>query len=394
MNLVLLDTPQARNALSPFADTRVLAKLRIGIHTIEEKWERYFQTTASWLTAPHLSEKFPCAETEKSLCINSTICPDEALIAAIKQLEPHQQLVQEDEFIAAYCTPEELYTLQKDPQQLTFEKKFFNAPLTQVQNKWDIFLLNAQELRKDFAWICQQKLTQSITDPNTVSYNSPDIFIEPGVAIKAAILNAEEGPIYLGKDVTIHEGAVIKGPVAICEGAQVSSNAIISNATTIGPYSKVGGEVSNTIILGYSNKAHEGFMGNSVIGEWCNLGAGSVTSNLRSDYGPVKIWNKNQGDFEKTALQFCGLFMGDHSKCGINTMFNAGTIVGVNTNLFGAGFFEKYIPSFTWGSPGQLTKRYLLDKALATAEKMTSRRQVQFTEQDKKILTHTFTTTD
>ncbi|MEM9416818.1 MAG: putative sugar nucleotidyl transferase [Bacteroidota bacterium] len=395
MNIVLFDTPQARKALRPFSYTRALAQLRVGIGTIAEKWQHHLQAPCSFLTAPYLSEKFPCVAAPANWCIDSTICPDEALVAAIKRLEINQQLVKDGILIAACCDQATLQALPTHNfQHPALKTKAYERPLTQLNNNWDIFLLNAQELNKDFAWMSQGRSTQRMSDPHTITYNEAAIFLEEGVTTKAALLNAEAGPIYLGKNAQIREGAVIRGPVAIGEAAQISAHAVISNATTVGPYAKVGGEVSNSVIIGYSNKAHAGFMGHSVIGEWCNLGAGTTTSNLRNDYGPVKVGDAQQEAVATTDLQFCGVFMGDHSKCGIHTMFNAGTVVGVSSNLFGAGYFDKFIPSFAWGEPGEPLQTYRLEKALETAEKMTSRRQVPFTEQDKKILSHIFLTTD
>ena len=394
MNVVLFDTSQARKSLRPFSYTRALATIRIGICTIEQKWKHYLQADCSWLTAPYLRAKFPCVEAQENLCINSTICPDEVLVEVIKHLEINQQLVKDDTLIATCCDRAVLQALQDndfDPSSL--KSKEFEGNCTQIQNNWDIFLLNEQELRKDLQWTCAGKASQAISDQHTITYNEADIFLEEGAATKAAILNAEAGPIYLGKNTSVQEGAVIRGPVAICEEAQISAGARISHATTIGPYAKVGGEVSNTVILGYSNKAHDGFMGNSVIGEWCNLGAGTTTSNLRNDYGKIKAWDEHREEFDSTNVQFCGLLMGDHSRCGINTMFNAGTVVGVSTHLFGVGYFDKVIPSFTWGMPGAHAQTYLLDKALEAAERMTRRRMVHLTEQDKKILSHVFMAT-
>jgi UDP-N-acetylglucosamine diphosphorylase/glucosamine-1-phosphate N-acetyltransferase len=394
VNIVLFDTLQARELLKPFSYTRALAKLRIGIGTIEEKWKHYLQGEYSFLTAPYLSTKFPCIEAQENLCINSTVCPDEVLLEAIKRLKPNQKLVKDGFLIAVLCDRAVLQKLPNDYFEAPSLKSIvFEGPLTQIKNNWDIFLFNATELRKDFQWLCRERTTQPIQDRHTIVYNEEAIFIERGVSTRAAILNAESGPIYIGRNATVQEGAIIKGPVAICEEVQISAGARISNATTIGPYARAGGEINNSVMLGYSNKAHDGFMGNSVIGEWCNLGAGTNTSNLRNDYGKVKAWDERSKKFDTTDLQFCGLFMGDHSKCAINTMFNAGTMVGVSSNLFGVGFFDKVIPSFTRDMPGTRMQTYLLDKALEAAERMTMRRLVQLTKQDKEILTHIFLAT-
>jgi|688.fasta_scaffold198372_2 UDP-N-acetylglucosamine diphosphorylase/glucosamine-1-phosphate N-acetyltransferase len=394
MNIVLFDTLQARELLKPFSYTRALAKIRIGIVTIEEKWKRYLTGDYSFLTAPYLSDKFPCVEAQENLCINSTVCPDQVLVEAIKSLKANQKLVKGNILIATRCGRGLFQDLQRDDFDTPDLKSIpFEGTLTQITNNWDIFLLNEQELRKDFQWICEGRTTQPIQDQHTIIYNEQSIFLEEGVSVKAAILNAASGPIYIGSNATIQEGSVIRGPAVICEAVQINSGARITNATTIGPYSKVGGEVSNSVILGYSNKAHDGFMGNSVIGEWCNLGAGANTSNLKNDYGKVKIWDERREEFDTTDLQFCGLFMGDHTTCAINTMFNTGTIVGISSNLFGVGFFDKVIPSFTWGMPDNRIKTYRLDKALEAAECMSMRRLMPLTKQDKEILAHVFLTT-
>ncbi|MHA7877948.1 MAG: putative sugar nucleotidyl transferase [Bacteroidota bacterium] len=394
MNIVLFDTSQSRRLLKPFSYTRALAKIRMGIGTIEEKWKHYLKGDYSFLTTSYLRNKFPCVEAQENLCINSTVCPDQVLVEAIRNLKHHQKLVKDDVLIATLCDRSVLQDFQNDdfsaPQ---LQSVSFEPPLTQIRNNWDIFLINEQEIRKDFKRMCQSRTTQRIQDQHTIVYNEADIFLEEGVSIKAAILNAESGPIYIGNNAVIQEGAIIKGPVAICEGAQISAGARISNKTTIGPYAKAGGDVSSSVILGYSNKAHHGFMGNSVIGEWCNLGAGTSTSNLRNDYANIKIWDEQRDAFETTEIQFCGLFMGDHSKCAIGTTFDAGTIVGISTNLVGTGLFNKVIPSFTWGMPSSRIQTYQLEKALEAAERMMQRRMVQLTEIDKKVLAHIFLAT-
>jgi UDP-N-acetylglucosamine diphosphorylase/glucosamine-1-phosphate N-acetyltransferase len=394
MNIVLFDTPQARTALRPFSYMRALAKIRVGIHTIEEKWQYYLQGHYSFLTVPYLGHKFPCVEAQENLCINGTICPDPILVEAILNLKSNQQLVQDGVLIATLCDKEVLQHLQNDNLDTPRVKSVpFEGQYTRVKNSWDIFRINEQEIRKDFTLICEGRTTKHIQDPHTLIYNAQSIFLEGGVSTKAAILNAESGPIYIGSNAIIQEGAIIRGPVAICEEVQIEAGARISNGTTIGPYSKAGGEVNNSVILGYSNKAHDGFMGNSVIGEWCNLGAGTNTSNLRNDYGKIKTWDEHREEFYTTNMQFCGLLMGDHSKCAINTMFDAGTVVGTSTNLFGAGFLDKVIPAFTWGMPNKRIHTYRLNKALEAAERMTVRRAVQLTEQDRKILAHIFLAT-
>ncbi len=395
MNVVLLDTLSAIQALRPFSYTRPLSLLRVGIRTLEEKWKHYLgDSSYSYWTSAHLREKFPCRVLDINLCINSTICADDVVVEAIRQLEDNQQLIQEDTFIAARCDRRVLEGIQHHYfSQKALKSREFEGQLTRVVNKWDLFLLAEQELLKDFQQMTCGVASQPIQDPHTIVYQKHNVFVSPGATIKAAILNAEEGPIYIGPRATIHERAVIKGPVAICQQAHVQPGACLRQATVVGPFTKVGGEVVNTVFLGYSNKAHEGFVGNSVIGNWCNLGAGTQASNLRNDYANVKVWDVYRKEFVKTPLQFCGLFMGDYSKCGINTSFSAGTTVGVNANLFGVEIPYKNIPSFTWGTPSPEVKTYVLEKALLAAERMMLRRMVTLEREDRAILAEVFSLT-
>mmetsp|Transcript_16846 Transcript_16846/g.38838 ORF Transcript_16846/g.38838 Transcript_16846/m.38838 type:complete len:403 (-) Transcript_16846:6898-8106(-) len=391
MNIILLDTLQASKALRPFSYTRALAKMRVGIRTIEEKWKYYLQGEYSFLTASYLRHKFPCIKAKYNLCVNSTILPNEVLIEAIRRLENNQKLVKEGVLIATLCDQTVLQDFLNEKFDTPSLKEIsFQGSFTQIRYNWDLFLLNEEEIRKDFRQVCEGRSTQPIQDQYTITYHKKSIFLEEGVTTKSAILNAESGPIYIGRNVNIQERAVIKGPVAICEEAQISVGARINNATTIGPFAKAGGEISNSVIWGYSNKKHDGFMGNSVIGEWCNLGAGTNTSNLRNDYDYIKTWNEYGEVQDNTGLQFCGIFIGDYSRCAVNTIFNAGTTVGVSSNLFGTECFNKTIPSFTWSMPGTHMQTYLLDRALEAAERIKRRRMVPFTKQDEEILSHIF----
>jgi UDP-N-acetylglucosamine diphosphorylase/glucosamine-1-phosphate N-acetyltransferase len=387
VNIILFDLPQSRLALRPFTDTRPLAKIRVGITTLEEKWKVHLPGNYSYLTASYLQAKFPHTIQPLNYYINSAIFPTQELIAAIEKLELREGLVQGALLLA--------FVSDKPANNTDYNNNFKNTPLrsisfegkiTQLQNKWDIFSYNAQYLQADFQHIQSTHSSQSIQDPYTKVYNESAIYIAEGASIKAAILNAEAGPIYIGYQAVIEEGAIIKGPVAICEGAQVKAGGVIQNATTIGPYAKVGGEVTNSVIFGYSNKAHQGFLGNSVIGEWCNLGAGTNTSNLKNNYSTIQLWDYISEQMVNTPLQFCGLFMGDYSKCGINTMFNAGTVVGVSANLFGAGYHHKYIPSFTHGGIEDQHTMYKFEKAIESAQLMMQRRHRSFTQQEQFML--------
>lgn len=385
MNLILFDDPSIRQDLSPFTLTRPVAEIRVGILTITEKWEKRLNTRASFHTVDYLVEKYKVKSTDDNLLVNGAVCPDDNLVKVINALKKEEALSKNGILIAAQ----------------TKSTSFDNVKVTEYKNEitlidqvWKIFQFNATEIKNDFTLITLGRKSKLLNDPHTKIYGEvgKDIFIEEGASIKAAVLNAENGPIYIGKDAQIQEGALIRGPFALCEGSHVNMGAKIRGDSTVGPFSKVGGEISNAVIFGFSNKGHDGFLGNSVIGEWCNLGADTNTSNLKNNYENVKIWNYKKGGFKDTGLQFCGLIMGDHSKCGINTMFNTGTVVGVGCNIFGDGFPRTFIPSFTWGGAAGFST-FQLNKMLDTAEKVFERRGKKLENVDKKILQHLFETT-
>ncbi len=377
MNIVLFDD-QIVQHLQPLSLTRPAALMRCGILTIAEKWQLHCSAAISYLTSDYLQAKFPANLSHDNVFINGRLLPDESVLNAVNQLKVGQMLKQNDS-ILAYRSAH----FQDEPLELI---SFEGAIL--IQRIHNIFTLNHQQIDLDFNLLTKGKTSAKLSSTNTVFGQYP-IFVEEGVKAEAAIFNSSEGPIYLGKNSEVMEGAMIRGPFALCEGAGVKMGAKIYTGTTIGPHSKVGGEVSNSVIFGYSNKGHDGFLGNSVLGEWCNLGADSNNSNLKNNYEEVKLWNYATGNFERTGLQFCGLFMGDHSKCGINTMFNTGTVVGVSANIFGSGFPRNFVPSFSWGG-SQGFETYMPKKAFQTAEKVMERRHVQLLEEDKQILQHIF----
>lgn len=385
MNYILYDG-SVRNNLLPFTFTRPVADIRIGILTIREKWEKYLGTTTTTVTEEYLSEKFPMVEMAENVMINASFCPNEVLVEMIQFLQPNQAIVKNDEIIAFYTTDEQEEVVFEAYDLLEIEEDCL-----QVEHTWDIFQKNDQAIRDDFELLTQDRKSQPI--PSTVNVlGAENIFIEEGAVLNFCTLNATTGPIYIGKDAEIMEGSVIRGPFALCDHAQVKLATKIYGATTVGPHSRVGGEVNNSVLFAYSNKGHDGFLGNAVLGEWCNIGADSNNSNLKNNYESVKLWNYESERFENTGLQFCGLMMGDHSKCGINTMFNTGTVVGVAANIFGAGFPRNYIPNFTWGG-AQGTQAYLPVKAFETAKIVMSRRNIDFTDLDEDILTHIFNET-
>jgi UDP-N-acetylglucosamine diphosphorylase/glucosamine-1-phosphate N-acetyltransferase len=382
MNLVFFDDQTWKN-LHPITLTRPVADVRIGILKISEKWRYFFNEKVFYHTENYLSKKFlpPADFHESSICINGSVIPTIELVEEIKKLNPGEKLIY-NEILVAY-SPNKNH-IDKD-NLVVYSERRFTQNLIVLRNLWDIFSLNEAALKLDFNLITIGRFSQEL--PASNKYIKPEnIFIEEGVKVECCILNATEGPIYLGKNSEIMEGSVIRGPFALCEGAVVKLATKVYGATTVGPESRIGGEVNNSVIQGYSNKGHDGFLGNSVIGEWCNLGADTNNSNLKNNYGNVDIWNYTQEKYIDTGLQFCGLFMGDHSKCGINTMFNTGTVVGVSANIFGAGFPEKFIPSFSWGGPQNPFEKFKLEKAVELAEIVMNRRKIEITNEEKEIL--------
>lgn len=381
MNYILFDGA-VRNQLLPFTFTRPVADIRIGILTIREKWEKFLNTTTSTITEDYLSEKWPMVEMDENVMINAAFLPTVELIEQIKNLQPGEAIFHEEDVVAFHAYEEQ------DVEFDSCTPVEMEGKAMIVEHTWDIFRLNAEVIADDFELITEGRKGQKLSSTNRV-IAPENIFIEEGAKVECAIINASEGPVYIGADAEVMEGSIIRGPFALCEHATIKMGAKIYGATTVGPYSKVGGEVSNSVIFGYSNKGHDGFLGNSVLGEWCNLGADTNTSNLKNNYAEVRLWDYGSEKFAPTGLQFCGLMMGDHSKCGINTMFNTGTVVGVSANIFGAGFPRNFIPSFSWGGSGGTTT-YKTTKAFEVAEKVMARRHIEFSEQDKAILDQVF----
>jgi UDP-N-acetylglucosamine diphosphorylase/glucosamine-1-phosphate N-acetyltransferase len=382
MNYILFDGT-VRNALLPFTFTRPVADIRIGILTIREKWETQLGTTTTTLTEEYLQEKFPMVEMEQNIMINAAFVPNNELVALVQNLKTNQAIFAGDEVVAFFTTEN-----QEEVDFDTYEIIDFDTNCIKIEHTWDIFAKNDQAIREDFQLITTDRTSQPI--PKSVNVIAPEnIFIEEGAKLEFVTLNASTGPIYIGKNAEIMEGSVIRGPFALCEEAQVKLATKVYGATTVGPHCRIGGEVNNSVLFGYSNKGHDGFLGNSVLGEWCNIGADSNNSNLKNNYEEVKLWSYETENFAKTGLQFCGLMMGDHSKCGINTMFNTGTVVGVSANIFGSGFPRNFVPSFSWGGASGFTT-YLTKKAFEVAKVVMSRRHVDFTETDAKILEYVF----
>ena len=385
MNYILFDGP-ARNALLPFTFTRPVADILVGIMTIRQKWELHLGSTTTTLTEEYLSDKYPMVELEGNVMINASFLPNAILAELVSNLEPNQAIFKKDEIIAFYTSEN-----QEEVDFDTYEIIEYNDDCIIIENTWDIFSKNDVAIREDFEFITQDRQSQPI--PKSVNVIAPEnVFIEEGAKLEYVTLNASSGPIYIGRDTEIMEGSVIRGPFALCDNAQVKMASKIYGATTVGPYSRVGGEVKNVVIFAYSNKGHDGFLGDSVLGEWCNIGADSNNSNLKNNYEEVRLWSYQTEGFAKTGLQFCGLMMGDHSKCGINTMFNTGTVVGVSANIFGSGFPRNFVPSFSWGGASGFTT-YLTKKAFETAKLVMARRNIVFDEKEAAILEHVFEVT-
>jgi UDP-N-acetylglucosamine diphosphorylase/glucosamine-1-phosphate N-acetyltransferase len=386
MNYILFDD-QSRNNLLPLTFMRPVAEIRLGIMTLREKWEHLLKTKTSTLTEAYLSEKFPIVKEKSNILINGAICPTPELIREIHALKPNQTLVTEDSIIALNINEEDLDD-SGDMDISGIDEVESKVDILRINDAWEIFSRNGEAITKDFELLTKGRKSQKLSTTNRV-VNEENIFVEKGAKVEFAILNASTGPIYIGKDAEIMEGAVIRGPFALCEHATVKMSAKIYGPTTVGPWSKVGGEVNNTVFFGYSNKAHDGFLGNSVIAEWCNIGADTNNSNLKNSYDSVKLWNYPQRTFVDTGLQFCGLIMGDHSKTGINTMFNTGTVVGVNVNVFGPGFQRNFVPSFSWGGTSGFTG-YNINKAIQVAKAVYSRRGLEFDQVEQDILINVY----
>ncbi len=384
-NIILFDNQDIWVDILPMTYTRPLADIRVGILTIREKWQRHFpDASISILTRPYLSKKYPTREAECQLFIAGHIFPNKELAETIANLQIGEALKAGDELIA-YCGTKDAFESEKFVKVIAY-----NGEIDGIHLLYDIFQKNDAQLKSDFRMITAGRQSKPVSEsctvigPRMLDDGLPTIFIEEGASVEAAILNTTAGPIYIGKDATVMEGSCIRAPFAACEHAQVNMGTKIYGATTLGPFCKVGGELNNVVILGYSNKAHDGFLGNAVIGEWCNIGAGTNASNLKNDYTEIKLWNYRTHRFMRTGLQFCGLIMGDHSKAGINCMFNTATVVGVGVNIHGAGFPRNFVASFLEGSVAGYSD-VSVNKFFDTAKRMMSRRGKELGDEDKAI---------
>ncbi|MBS1775543.1 MAG: GlmU family protein [Bacteroidetes bacterium] len=389
MQVILFDD-QTRFSLLPFTHTRPVADIRCGILSMRERWEKRLKTNIGTLTESYLQNLFPLECTDSDiLFINGAVFANDSLWMAINNLKHYQKLVYGNTILAFRTNELKISFENLDQATSTFDPVSYDLPIQMLRHVWDIFEMNEQAIKDDFQLVVAGRKSQPIPEFVTV-VGTENVFLEEGAIINpGVVINAKNACVYLGAEAEILEGCLLRGSIALCGQAVLKMGAKLYGATTIGPGCKVGGEISNVVFFSNSNKGHDGYLGNAVIGSWCNLGADTNCSNLKNNYDVIKIWDEHQNKSVQTGLQFCGLMMGDHSKCGINTMFNTGTVVGVSANIFGAGFPEKFIPSFTWGgSEGLVT--YQFERALDTAKRMMVRRKHTMTEEEISVLRHVF----
>ncbi len=388
MHIILFDDA-VRYRLLPFTHTRPVGDIRCGILTMRQRWERILDAPAATCTEAYLQELFPLPDGTDHLLVNAALFATRGLADAVMSLKPGNALVQGGVVVAARLTGVPELCFDALPGIFSsLQATEWTDTVHRLEHVWDIFSMNDQAVRCDFDLLTAGRSSASAPDYVTVS-GRENLFIEAGAVLRPCIINAETGPVYVGKDAEVMEGCLLRGPVAVCDHAVLKMGAKVYGATTLGPGCKAGGEINNVVFFANSNKGHDGFLGNAVIGEWCNLGADTNCSNLKNNYGEVKIWDEYNNKSVATGLQFCGLMMADHAKCGINTMFNTGTVAGVSCNVFGSGFPEKFIPSFSWGgSEGMVT--YSFDRAMDAARKMMARRDVVLSDAAVRMYRHVF----
>ena len=385
MNIILFDYIDNWENLLPITYTRPISEIRVGILTIKQKWEKYFSETCSYLTKNYLKEKFKVKYAKENLYVNSLLLPNNEVVEKLIDLKQNQVLILNDT-IAGFKSSNEIEEVNSEIIQ-KLDTINLDTNISKIAYPWNIFSLNEQEIENDYKLLTKNRTSAKLSNTNRII--GDNIFAEDGAKAEFSIINAKDSFVYLAKDSEIMEGSIIRGSLALCEHSTIKLGAKIYGATTIGPHSKVGGELNNVVITGYSNKGHDGFLGNAVLGEWCNLGADTNNSNLKNNYAEVKAWNFKENRFIKTGLQFCGLIMGDHSKSGINTMFNTGTVVGVNANIFGSGFPRNFVPSFSWGGASGFTE-YKTNKAFEVNQKVMERRNLEFNLIEENILKEVF----
>jgi len=379
MKIIFSDAQFWENFL-PLTFTKPVAEMRCGILTFSERWQKLLNISeVSYITEDYLQDKFKTYEKKEGLLLVPNFLPSENVLKQIKNLQKGEALVFKNEVLAARLDMSNFSLNQIEKMTDIHEDLlFFEKPT-------DLFSYNDKAIDFDFKILTEGKTSQKLSETNGFLGNKEDLFIEEGAQIEFATLNTKTGKIYIGKNAEVMEGSLLRGPIALCEGSKFNMGSKVYGATTVGPHSKVGGEVNNIVIFGFSNKGHEGFVGNSVIGEWCNIGADTNSSNLKNNYAEVKLWSYKTKRFENTGLQFCGLIMGDHSKTAINTQLNTGTVIGVGANIFKSGFPPNLIEHFSWGGM-KGDEKFKLEKAYEVAEKAMARRKIPLSEDDKAIL--------
>ncbi|HNR19908.1 MAG TPA: GlmU family protein [Bacteroidia bacterium] len=385
MNIVLFD--QSRENLLPLTFLRPVAEIRCGILTLSEKWKKLSNGNVSFITENYLSKKYGATHINDNIYIAGNVIATTALWEQIKNLKNNHKLVSNNQQIALRTT-DKLDSIESITNHKS-EIQNLQSQIFSIDFPYHIFSYNDYAIKEDFKLLTHNRQSEKLSSTNTVVGDASLVFLEKGAKVECAMLNTTAGPIYAGANAEIMEGCMIRGPFALGEHAILKMGAKIYGATTIGPECRAGGEVSNSVMFAYSNKGHDGFLGNSVIAEWCNLGADTNNSNLKNNYGLVDIYNYAQKGYINTGLQFCGLIMSDHSKAGINTMFNTGTVAGVNANIFGAGFPPKYIPSFSWGG-FENSAVFKFEKAVELAIEVMKRRKVMFDKTEQEILKAVF----
>ena len=383
MNYILFDGP-TRDGLLPFTFTKPVSEIRIGILTIKEKWEKLLGCTVTCLTEEYLESKYPLVEFDENVYIDASVIPNMELATEIGFLTENQVMMYNDNMIAFYASNE-----QEQVDLESYEQIDFKGDLIKLETKSDIFSKNYKAIKEDFDLLKKDRSSAVISDTNTIVGPKENIFLEEGVDMECAVINVTEGPVYIGNNAVVMEGVLMRGPISIGEKSVVKMGAKIYGGTTIGPNCTVGGENKNVVFLGNSNKGHDGYLGNSVVGEWCNFGADTNVSNMKNNHSEVSVWDYAEDDYTATGLQFCGLFLGDYSKLGINTMVNTGTVIGISSNVFGSGFPKKFIPSFSWGI-NEFQLEYNLEKAIIDAKKMCGLKKKEFEFIDEEILKHIF----
>ena len=390
-NIILFDS-DARNHLLPLTATRPMGEFRLGILKLREKWERHFNASISYITQEYLQEKYPIRIEEDNLIINAGLLPDPHVLEYIRGLAPNAALIKNGELLAARLSAPQFESLIADEEVHSLQGQELEADfqVRMINRLWDFNDYNAGQITADFALLTAGRKSQPLSASNQILGSASQIFLEEGALVEGCSLNTTHGPIYIGKNAEVMEGCMLRGPISLGEDAIVKMGAKLYGPVTIGPDCRAGGEITRSIMFGNSNKAHDGYLGDAVIGSWCNIGADSNNSNLKNNYAEVKLWDYATGKFEPTGKQFCGLFMGDHAKCAINTSFNTGTVVGAFANVFGAGFPRNFIPDFSWGGPDSPYRTYKFDDACETAKTVMARRNLAFDDMEKVILYHIY----